>query len=165
VPNTAVPDCFSDVFSALTKPSNEAMGEIMFGDGGHSHGGGGGGSHSHSGDGGRTGGEGVAFAIGLWLVVGSIVGGWIGQHTYWAIRDVHVTAFDRYWGTLFVAMGLVELLALIGAISVIVGAFGGGATLGRAGLIELMLALVVWVLLIPRLAHWASGHPIVNPYF
>jgi hypothetical protein len=99
------------------------------------------------------------------LVVGSIVGGKLGQYTYWAIRDVHVTAFDRYWGTLFEAMGLIELLALIGIISLIVGAFRGGGALGRAGLIELLLALVAWVLLIPRLEHWASGHPITNPYF
>ena len=140
------------------------MGAIMSGDGGHSHSGGGG-SHSHSGGGGTTGGEGVVLAIVVWLVVGSIVGGWLGQHTYWAIRDVHVTAFDRYWGTLFVAIGLFELLGVIGIISLIVGASGGGATLGRAGLIELMLALVAWVLLIPRLEHWASGHPITNPWF
>jgi hypothetical protein len=137
----------------------------MWGDGGHGHSGGGGGSHSHSGGGGTTGGEGVALAIAFWLVVGSIVGGKLGQYTYWAIRDVHVTAFDRYWGTLFVAMGLVELLALIGGISLIAGAFGGGGALGRAGLIELLLALVAWVLLIPRLEHWASGHPITNPWF
>jgi hypothetical protein len=97
-------------------------------------------------------------------VFGLTFTGKLGQYTYWMIRDVHVTAFDRYWGTLFMAMGLVELLALAGGISLIVGVFRGGG-LGRAGLIALLLALAAWVLLIPRLEHWASGHPITNPYF
>ena len=120
------------------------------------------------GDGGQSHGDGGITAFGCGMVAISVFGlifsGKLGQYTYWMIRDVHVTAFDRYWGTLFMAMGLVELLALAGGISLIVGVFRGGG-LGRAGLIALLLALAAWVLLIPRLEHWASGHPITNPYF